>query len=85
VLSFDVLVGFAAACGARPEYILSKVHQLQLPLLNAILAPDEVPSDPLSNITDEEKQELIRYLAFLRLKRSVANQPWDKTINKGPV
>ena len=71
----NILAALALACGTRPEYLLAKVHQLQFNLLNAIVAPTELPTDPLQDVTEEERQELIRYLAFLRLKQPTATQP----------
>jgi len=70
----NILAALALACGTRPEYLLAKVHQLQFNLLNAIVAPTELLTDPLIDVTQEERQELIRYLAFLRLKQSTATQ-----------
>lgn len=67
-----ILANFALACGTRPEYLLSKVPQLQFNLLSAITAPAEVQEDPLKDITEDERQELISYLAFLRLRRGAA-------------
>lgn len=63
------LAGFARACGTRSEYLLAKVPQLQFDLLSAITAPADVPADPLRDINEKERQELISYLAFLRLRR----------------
>ena len=67
-----ILAGFARACGTRPEYLVGKAHQLELNLLAAITAPADLPTDPLKDVTEEERQELIRYLAFLRLSRHTA-------------
>lgn len=71
----DALYAYAVACGTRPEYLLGRTHQLQLPLLNALIAPSDLSIDPLEDITPEERQELIRYLAFLRLKRAITVNP----------
>ncbi len=64
-----LLTGFARACKKEPEYLLAHVPQLQFNLLSAITSPADVPEDPLQNITEDERQELTSYLAFLRLRR----------------
>ena len=69
----NIVSAFALACRTRPEYLLGRIRQLQLNLLNAIMAPTELPLDSLKDVTEEERLELIRYLGFLRLRR-----PLDK-------
>ena len=68
-----ILAGYARACGTRSEYLLAKVPQLEFNLLRAITAPSGLPADPLELLRgvlpEEERQELISYLAFLRLRR----------------
>jgi len=52
------------------EELLSKAGILKAPLLDAILKPESVPDEELFHATDTEKNELKRYLAFLRLKQT---------------
>lgn len=52
----------------RPE-TLRIAKQLELDLVKTITAPAELPTDPLPDATPEEREELIRYLGFLRLKK----------------
>jgi len=56
----------------RPETL--RAGQLELDLLIGITAPSQLPTDPLLDATPEEREELIRYLAFLRLKQSRARE-----------
>ena len=64
-----LLAGFARACKKDPEYLLAHVPQLHFDLLSAITAPSKVPEERLQDITEDERQELISYLAFIRLRK----------------
>ena len=78
----QVLRDWATACGLRPEILLAE--QLELPLITALIIPAEQSqlSDPavrsrvdrfLEGASDSERQELIRYLAYLELTRKSAH------------
>jgi len=54
----------------RPEIL--RAGQLEFNLVVGITEPSELPANPLSDTTAEEEEELIRYLSFLRLKKSRA-------------
>ena len=54
-----------------PEAVLLKAGLLELFTLSAIIAPQDLPDNPLRDVkgvTEEEKRELVRYLGFLRLR-----------------
>lgn len=65
-----LLSGFARACNKDPEYLLAHDPQLEFKLLSAITAPSAVTEDLLQKITKDERQELISYLAFIRLRKA---------------
>jgi len=59
----------------RPE-TMRIPRQFEFDLITAITAPAqiEIEMDSLMDASREEKQELIRYLGFLRLKQTSANK-----------
>lgn len=68
----QILVKLAEEYGKPLEEFLGKKYWPQLPLLSGIIEPGELPTDllrELLELRDEEKEEVIRYVAFLRLRR----------------
>ncbi len=66
-----ILRQLAGIYGVRPES-LRGIGQLEFDWLKAITAPAELPTDLQQDPTPEEREELIRYFGFLRLKQSTA-------------
>ena len=66
-----ILRALAGIYDILPEDLLKKAGLIELPLLDAIRTPDEVSDNILSDTTEEERRELKRYLAFLRLGHPV--------------
>ncbi len=64
--------------GVLPEEVFRKAGLLELFNLTAIMAPAELLTDPLAVLRgvlpEDERQELISYLAFLRLRRAIATR-----------
>jgi transcriptional regulator with XRE-family HTH domain len=67
----DVIVRqLANLYDVRPEAL--RAGQLEFDLLKGITKPSELPTGILGDVTQEEREELLRYLSFLRLKKAQA-------------
>ena len=63
------LYDVAKAYGASIIEILKRAESVQLPLIRTDAGDKETKANPLLEITDEEQQELIRYLSEIRQKK----------------
>jgi len=73
-----ILRDLAIIYGVLPEEVFKEAGLLELFNLTAIIAPTEMTTGPLELLKgilpEDERQELISYLAFLRLKRRTTTQ-----------
>ncbi len=65
-----ILRALAGIYDILPERVLNKAGYKEMPLLDIIKKPDNIPDSSLLNTTSIEKRELKRYLAFMRLTKS---------------
>jgi len=65
-----ILRALAGIYDIPPDKMLRKAGYKEMPLLNVIKEPDDAPDTILYSITDNEKRELKRYLAFMRIVES---------------
>lgn len=65
-----VIRALAGIYDIPPDKLLKKAGYKELPLLDVIKRPESSPDMILDNVTADEKRELKRYLAFMRIVNS---------------
>ena len=65
-----VLRALAGIYDLHPNEVLGKAGYKEFPPLDVLEHPDKAPDTILDTITDHERRELKRYLAFIRLVKS---------------
>lgn len=74
-ISDQLLVRLADKYGVPLEELLRNKYWPQLPLLTGIMKPAELVMDLQKDLHPEDMEEVTRYIAFLLLRRAVANRP----------
>ena len=72
--SVDLLLRLAEKYHVPLEELLREKYRPQLPLLDGIIKPGELVRDLQKELHPEDSEELIRYAAFLLLRRATANR-----------
>lgn len=78
----ELLVWLSQQCEVPLEEILMKKYWPQLPLLTGIMKPTELITDLTKELLPKEQEEVIRYAAFLLLRRSTASRQGNSPRNE---